>query len=63
MRNLEVFTFENADGTTAGDYTTQYILEAKEHGQKYSLRVIAQVYTWEDSELVWDFTEKGKEEE
>ena len=59
---MEVFTFENKEGQTAGSYSTTDPQKAKDHGQKYGLKVLAQQYTWEDSELVWDLTDIEEEE-
>ena len=57
MSTIEVYTFENAKGETAGSYSTTDSHEAKEHGEKYGLKVIANQYSYDDSELVWDFTD------
>lgn len=63
MNTIEVFTFENKEGQTAGSYSTTDPQEAKAHGQKHGLKVIANQYSYDDSELVWDFTDIEDEEE
>ena len=59
---MEVYTFENAAGQEAGSYSTTDPRKAKEYGEQHGLKVLAQQYTWEDSELVWDFTDTDEEE-
>ena len=61
MSTIEVFTFQNAKGETAGSYSTTDPQEAKAHGQKYALKVIANQYSYDDSEVVWDFTDTEEE--
>jgi hypothetical protein len=52
--SVELYTFEDEDGTETG-YSTFSAQEAKEHGRKYHLRVIANDYEWQDSEVAWDY--------
>lgn len=59
--DMEVYTFENADGVS-DNYSTQNPTEARERGERYGLRVIANIYEWADSEMVWDFTNESTEE-
>lgn len=55
MASIELYTFENASGVE-DSFTTHNPKEAEERAIKYGLRVIAQIYEWADSEVVWDFT-------
>lgn len=57
MQDIEVYAFENADGTEQ-TYTTQDSGEAQDHAHTHGLRVIAHTFVWSDSEPVpeWDFT-------
>jgi hypothetical protein len=52
---IERYTFEDADGMGPG-YSTFDPAEAREYGQQYGLKVIANSYEWADSEVAWDFT-------
>ena len=52
---ITVYTFEDASGVEQ-TYTTTNAAEAREHGQRYSLRVIANEHEFSDSEVAWDFT-------
>ncbi len=54
--NIELYTFEDAKGHEFGSYSTTSAEEAKEYGEKHNLRVIANTFTFDDSELAWDFT-------
>lgn len=56
MANVTVYSFEGADGTDFGSYTTTNLNEAKEYGRTNALKVIANEYEFSDSELVEDFT-------
>jgi hypothetical protein len=53
---IEVYTFENAEGQEEGSYQTQNINDARQYAQKYKLRLIANTFVWDDSELVEDYT-------
>jgi len=54
---IEVYGYEDSDGNvTDENNTTQNIVEAREHAQKYGLRVIAYEYEYADSSLVEDYT-------
>lgn len=55
--SIEVYTFESADNTPFGSYSTQNISDAREYARKAKLRLIANTYTFEDSELIEDYTE------
>ncbi len=52
---VTLYTFEGADGTP-DTYQTFSAPEAKERGEKYRLRVVANEYEWQDAEVAWDFT-------
>lgn len=58
MAEISVYTFEDADGNEDGTYSTQNSREAEEHARKYELRVIENVYEWQEAVPVegWDFT-------
>jgi len=58
--DIEVYTFEDADGDAFGSWTTQDISEARHYAIRHRLRIIANVYEWTDSELVEDYTEKDE---
>ena len=53
--DIEVYTFEDKDGHETSSWSTQNPREAREYGQHNGYRVIANIFTFEDSELVWDF--------
>jgi hypothetical protein len=55
MATITVYAFENEDGQE-DTFTTTDPNEAKERGQRYSMRVIGHEYEWSDSETAWDFT-------
>lgn len=55
MAEITVYTFEDADGAE-DTYTTQDPTEARERGQRYGLRVLANVYEWTEAPVAWDFT-------
>lgn len=59
MGPIEVYAFENADGTEFGSYTTQDRREAQSYAQQHGLRVIAHTFEWSGSEPVseWDYTD------
>ena len=62
MADVTLYSFENAEGEEDGTFTTFNADAAKERGQRYNLRVIAQTYVYDDSEVAWDFTEPEDEE-
>lgn len=62
MSNVEVYTFENADGTEDG-FTTTDAVEAREYAKANGLKWIANIYEWADSELVRDYTGWNDEHE
>jgi hypothetical protein len=53
--DIEVYTFEDADGAEQG-YTTNDIAEAKRFARHHRLRLIANTFEWTDSELLEDNT-------
>lgn len=57
MSTLTVYTFEDAAGCE-DTFSTQDPRVAKERGQKYGLRVLANEYEWTEIVPVegWDFT-------
>ena len=60
---IEIYTFEDENGYEVGIFSTQDPNEARKHGSRYCLKVIANTFTFEDSELVWDFTDSDSEDE
>ncbi len=53
--NIEVYSFEGADGTPDG-YMTQDIEKARAHAREHNLKLIANTFEFVDSELVEDHT-------
>lgn len=62
--SIEVYAFEDADGAE-DTYTTLDPRDAEERAARYHLKVIARLYKYADSEVVWDYTgrEEGESEE
>lgn len=58
--SITVYTFE---GETYDDYSTQDPEEARERGQRYGMKVIANEYEFSDSEVAWDFSPTPDEDE
>jgi magnesium-transporting ATPase (P-type) len=54
--DIEIYTFEDADGNPATDWHTQDYSEAHDHAAAHGYRLIANTYQWADSELIEDFT-------
>lgn len=63
MSQIEVYAFENADGESATDWTTQDIDEAKTYAREHKFKLIARIYEYADSELVEDNTDEELEGE
>lgn len=57
-----VYTFEDAEGSEFGSYSTQKYQEAVEYAMKGKLKVICNVFEFADSYMVDDFTEKEEKE-
>lgn len=57
MSTITQYTFETADGAS-DSFATFNATEARERGERYGMRVIANEYELTDSEVAWDFTEK-----
>jgi ribosomal protein L37AE/L43A len=55
--SIEVYAFEDVQGTQFGDWTTQDIAEARAYAAEHHLRIIAHVYEWAESEMAEDFTD------
>lgn len=55
---IEVYSFEDANGTEFGSFTTTSPDEAKRYAASNRLRVRANTYEYTDSEIVneWDYT-------
>lgn len=60
MDTIELYSFEDADGTEQG-FTTRDIREAREFAQKHGYRIIANIFEFSDSEMIEDYA--GEEEE
>jgi hypothetical protein len=60
--SIELYSFERADGSEDGTYTTFNATEAREYARRYGLRMIANIYEFSDSELVEDHTRADQEE-
>ena len=58
--NLELYSFEDANGSERGYWTTDAV-RAREYAQQNGLRWIANIYEWTDSELVQDYTEGSQQ--
>jgi len=58
---ITVYTFETADGAPMA-YSMTDAAEAREHGRKFNLRVIANEYEFADSEVAWDYTGETSDE-
>jgi hypothetical protein len=56
---IEVYSFEDADGTEQG-YTTQDYSEAKRYAQEYRLLIIANTFEWSEAEPVDDYRPRTK---
>lgn len=54
---IVLYTFEKKNGEEFSSYSTQNAIAAKAHAQKHGLRWIANTFTFEDSELVEDYTQ------
>jgi hypothetical protein len=61
MSIITVYTFEDSEGGE-DTFTTQKAIEAKDRGQRYGMRVIANDYEWTDSEVAWDFIDHSERE-
>lgn len=48
MSTLSVYSFEDKDGNEYGTWNTQNYQEAKEHAQKYELRLMENIYEWQE---------------
>jgi hypothetical protein len=55
MDKITVYTFEWRDGHV-DSFTTQDPVKARERGEQYGFKVIANDFEFTDSELAWDFT-------
>lgn len=61
--SLELYVFEGATGDGLETFTTLDADEARNYAQKYSLKWLAQIYEYSDTELVEDFTDNPEETE
>lgn len=62
MWEVEVYTFEDADGVEQ-TFTTQDAEEAKEYAREHGYRAVRNVYEFADSETLCDFTGQPQEVE
>lgn len=59
---VTVYTFEDASGVEQC-WTTMNATEAQEHAFQHGYKCIANEFEWSDSEVAWDFTDTGIDEE
>ena len=59
MSDIEVYTFEDADGTPDG-YSTMSAKDATNRARNYRLRAVANVYEWTEAVTLVDYTRKDK---
>jgi len=53
---IEVYSFNRADGTSATNWTTQDIKEARVYASEHGYVLLAQVYVWDHTDLVKDYS-------
>ena len=59
--NIEVYTFEDANGDPFNEtWSTQDIEEARRYAKEHQLKIIARIYEYADSEVVEDHTPKKR---
>lgn len=64
MDKIEVYTLQRKDGSNPCDsWSTQDFKEACNAAKEHACLVIANVFTFDDSEVADDFTDYGDEEE
>lgn len=56
MSHLEVYRFEQADGSALTEWETSDPAEARDYGMKHKCRIVADIYEYDRSEVVEDFT-------
>jgi hypothetical protein len=59
---LELYTFEDADGNSFGTFTTTDPSDARRYASEHGLRMVANTFIWSDSELAADYTGRAFEE-
>jgi hypothetical protein len=60
MSTITVYTLEAWDGTEESGYQTQNYQEARRDAEQRKLRVIANEYEWQDSDMVDDCTDEAR---
>lgn len=55
--SIEVYAFEDKDGNSVSDYTTQDIGEARKFAVENSCRIIACIFEFADCELVESYVD------
>jgi hypothetical protein len=55
--DIEVYAFEDKNGESVTDWTTQDIREAREYAQENKCVLVARQYEYTDSEVVEDYSE------
>lgn len=60
MSEITVYAFEDRHEQSASDWTTQDYREALDYARQHKYRLIARTFTYDDSEMVDDFTEKPR---
>jgi hypothetical protein len=61
--DISVYAFENKDGESVTDWTTQDYEEAKGYAMENSCRLIERIFTYSDSELLEDYCKDESEAE
>jgi len=56
--DVVLYSFEDTNSESDGTYTTQNFRKAEKYAARYRLRLIANIYVWDDSEVVLDFTDR-----
>jgi hypothetical protein len=62
VSQIEVYSFEDKDGNEFGTYRTQDPNRARDYARDNKLRVIANIYRFDESVACDDFTEKDEPE-
>jgi hypothetical protein len=63
--SISVYSFEDREGHEDGTYQTQCYRDAQEHARRYGLRLIDNIYEWQEAIPVEgdDYTEPDENEE
>jgi hypothetical protein len=61
-QTVEVYSFEDSNFNQFGDFTTMDYKEAEEYASQNSLILVANIYEWQDSEIVKNYTPDEEED-